>query len=305
MNKRLSGSVMVASAAAFFGLAHVLGPMSYGAQGNNVFTLLLLNNLFALPLLAGAMRVCGVSFRCGQRAVLPLLALGALGTAGTSLCLNASFLFAGVGIGTMLHMSYLVVVELADSFLLRQRVRLSAGLALALIGLGVFLLASGGVEEGRSFLGVALALLSGCLYALYWLGVSHTAVRDEHPLRVQFYASLVAAAVFLAYTVFSGQLAVETMTGRAWLLNFGSGLCSSVLGFLLTQMGIRRIGAAQAAILGSLEPLTSVVLGALLLREPLPAQKILGCLCILAGIFVKPISQLLRQSAPKPETGGR
>lgn len=297
MQKRLSGSLLVALAASLFGLAHVLGPMTYGAEGNNVFTLLFLNNLFALPIMAAAMKLCHVSFRCGRGAILPLLVLGALGTAGTSLCLNASFLFAGVGIGTMLHMSYLVVVELADTILLRRRITATIVSTLLMIGLGVFLLASSDLGGGRSFLGIVLSLLSGFLYALYWLGVSHTAIREEHPLRVQFYASLIAAAVFLAYTICTGQLAVVSMSRRAWILNLGSSLCSSVLGFLLTQLGIRQIGAAQAAILGSLEPLTSVVLGALLLREPLPALKLLGCLCILAGIFIKPISQLLHQPA--------
>lgn len=299
MQKRLSGSLLVALAASFFGLAHVLGPMTYGAEGNNVFTLLFLNNLFALPVMAAAMKLCHISFRCSRNAVLPLLVLGALGTAGTSLCLNASFLFAGVGIGTMLHMSYLVVVELADAVLLRQRITAAVVFTLLMIGLGVFFLASSDLGEGSSLLGIFLSLLSGCLYALYWLGISHTAARQEHPIRVQFYASLIAAVVLLIYAVGTDQLAVASMTRRAWVLNLGASFCSSVLGFLLTQIGIRQIGAAEAAILGALEPLTSVVLGAVLLGEALPALKLLGCLCILAGIFIKPISQLLHRPAAK------
>lgn len=296
----MTGSLLVAVGAASFGLSHVAGPLTYGAEGNNVFTLLFLNNLFALPVMALAMKLKGISFQCKREAVLPLVALGVLGTAGTSLCLNASFLFAGVGIGTMLHMSYLVVVELTDAFLQRQRVRAITWVTLVFICLGVFFLASsdmGGTSV--SAFGIFLALLSGFLYALYWLGVSHTAAREEDPIRVQFYASLCAAAVFLGYTLLTRQLAVARLTPKAWLLNLVCSLSSSVFGFLLTQLGIRRIGAAEAAILGSLEPLTSVVLGCLLLREPLPFFKVLGCLCILTGIFIKPVIQLL---APRKHT---
>lgn len=297
MSKRLSGSLLVASGAFFFGLAHVLGPLTYGDEGNNVFTMLLLNNTFAFPILALVMKFRGVSFRCSKRAVLPLIILGVFGTAGTSLMLNSSFLFAGVGIGTMLHMSYLVIVEIVDLALLRKRIRMITIATLIFVCLGVFFLSAGDMGGSYSPLGIFLALLSGGFYALYWLGVAHTAVREEHPLRVQFYASLLAAVVFFLYASLSGQLAVFTMTGKAWALNFACGILASVLAYLFTQVGIRQAGAAEAAIMGSLEPITGVVLGCILLSESFTVFKFLGCLCILTGILLKPIIQLLRRSA--------
>ena len=293
MNKRLSGSLLVAIAAFFFVFAHVLGPLTYGKEGNNVFTLLLLNNAFAAPVLAVIMKFFHVSFRCSRPAIFPLLALGILGTAGTSLLLNSSFLYAGVGIGSMLHMSYIIIVEITDSVLLRQRIRGITIVTLIIVCLGVFFLSAGDLDGNYSALGIILALLSGGFYALYWLGISHTAAREEHPLRVQFYCTLFAAVIFFLYASLSNQLAVATMTYKAWALNFVCGILASVLAYLLTQVGIRQAGAAEAAIMGTLEPITGVVLGCILLSESLTPLKVLGCLCIFTGILLKPLLQLL------------
>ena len=54
----------------------------------------------------------------------------------------------------------------------------------------------------------------------------------------------------------------------------------------LFQLGIRYTGASTAAILSTLEPITSVILGVLVLGELFTARKIAGCLCILLSVVL-------------------
>ena len=298
-----SGGILTAFAAVSFGIAHVIGPLTYGAEGNNVFTLLLLNNLFTLPLVMLVMFIRRIPFRCDKKALFPLLAIGVFGTAGTSLCLNMSFVLTGVGIGTMLHMIYVILAAVCDSLLLRKRIRLPLISALVLVLLGVVFMAVNDIGTDRSLGGILLSLLSGALYAFYLLSISHTAARNEDPLRVLFYTMLAAAAVFLAYTTQTGTLAVFTMTKKAWLLNIACAFFNNVLGFFLTQLGIRKIGASKAAILGALEPVSSVILGCIFLQESLSCFKLIGCACIISGILSQPVSELFQRRPHKQIKG--
>ena len=289
------GVFYIVLASACFGLSNSVGPLTY-SQGSNVFTLLLLNNLLALPVLALAMALGGIGFRCRRQTLPTLLGLGLVGCAGTSLTLNLSFLLVGVGMGSMLHMAYTVIVAVADSILLRQRLRGETTAALVCILLGAASMASGGsADSSRSLGGVCVALLSGCAYAFYLLGLAHSAVREEHPLRVLFYTLTVSTIPFLLYALFTHQLAVSTMTPLAWAFNLLCALCTNVFGFLLMQLGIRRVGASEAAILSALEPITGLALGQLLLGEALTTGKLAGSLCILAGVCFPPVVELWKR----------
>ena len=54
----------------------------------------------------------------------------------------------------------------------------------------------------------------------------------------------------------------------------------------LFQLGIRYTGAVAAAILSTLEPITSVILGVLVLGELFTTRKIAGCVCILFSVVL-------------------
>lgn len=100
-----------------------------------------------------------------------------------------------------------------------------------------------------------------------------------------FYLCLFGAALSGIYGGVTGQLALH-LTGQAWLFAFLVSICASVGAISLFQLGIRYTGASTAAILSTLEPITSVILGVLVLGELFTARKIAGCLCILLSVVL-------------------
>lgn len=63
-------------------------------------------------------------------------------------------------------------------------------------------------------------------------------------------------------------------------------LFATSLRYLTQTMGQQRVTAANAAIIMILEPIWTVVLSVLWYQEPMPAQKILGCACILFSLLL-------------------
>ena len=85
--------------------------------------------------------------------------------------------------------------------------------------------------------------------------------------------------------LFTGQLTFQ-MSPMAWVYSLLVAIFVSVMGVPLFNYGICAVGASTAAILSTLEPITSVVLGWLFMGETLTAYKIIGCLCIIASVLL-------------------
>jgi drug/metabolite transporter (DMT)-like permease len=76
-------------------------------------------------------------------------------------------------------------------------------------------------------------------------------------------------------------------------------LVGSVIAFLLNYWLLKRIGATKLLAMSLVEPLIAVILGAIVLRETLPAGTLLGGACILASTWIVLAPQ--RSGAPIAE----
>lgn len=133
--------------------------------------------------------------------------------------------------------------------------------------------------------GIFLALLSGLFYSIHMVVMDKSGIKNMHYFKLSFYLCLFGAALSGIYGGVTGQLALH-LTGQAWLFAFLVSICASVGAISLFQLGIRYTGASTAAILSTLEPITSVILGVLVLGELFTARKIAGCLCILLSVVL-------------------
>jgi drug/metabolite transporter (DMT)-like permease len=87
--------------------------------------------------------------------------------------------------------------------------------------------------------------------------------------------------------------AITQLGAQQWLSLLYLGVLGSALAYIGYYDGIRKIGATRSGVFIALNPLTAVILGALLLDEPLTLAMCLGGGLILAGIFLcnKPLAR--------------
>jgi drug/metabolite transporter (DMT)-like permease len=72
-------------------------------------------------------------------------------------------------------------------------------------------------------------------------------------------------------------------------------MLTAIVGCVLFQAGVRRVGDANAAIFSLLEPLTSIVFGVILLHDAFSLQKGLGCGLILLGLLCTSCADLVKK----------
>lgn len=282
MSQKYQGILFTVASAAIFGFTPILTRITYEGGANGV-TMSFLRALIALPVLFFIVRRKGVSLRVTPGELKSVVLTGILGMGATCIMLYMSYTYISVGLATTLHFIYPLLVAAACVLLFRERMNLLKICALAAgmagIALSVDFSAPGGI------LGMILALLSGITYTFYIIYVDKSGLKTMYYFKLSFYLCAMMALTAGAYGLLSHSLTLR-LTPKAWLFAVLVSLFASVGALSLFQLGIRYTGASTAAILSTLEPITSIVLGVLVLREHISVLKLIGCVCILGSVIL-------------------
>ena len=188
----------------------------------------------------------------------------------------------------ILYLSPAVVLVLS-SLLLGQRTQARQWLAMAVAYVGLLLVFGHELrlEGPQVWLGGALVLGSTVSYALYLL-YSGQAVRSIGASRLTGWASSVACGLCLAqFAVLRPLWPLASLfdwpAAVLWLSLLNGTVCT-VLPVWLVMRAIEVIGPARTAQFGMVGPVSTLVLGVLVLGEPFTAWVAAGSLCVLAGV---------------------
>ena len=251
-------------------------------------TLIMYRMLFALPLFValawwagrGRARLTGRDWRV----------VAGLGFSGYYL---ASFLdFAGleyVSAGFERLVLYLnpTLVLLIGRVLFKRRVARAQLAALALSYTGAMLVFGHEVHVAGSnvALGAALVFASAVSYAIY-LVFSGEEVRRLGSLRLTGLASTVACVLCIAQFLLVRPLAAAAVETRVLWLSLLNATACTVAPVLMVMMAIERVGATVAAQTGMVGPVSTILMGSLILGEPFTAWIALGTAFVLSGIWL-------------------
>lgn len=281
-NSRKIGILCVLLSAVIFGFTPVLAGLSYQG-GNNGVNMAFLRGVIPLPVLFVLGRLTAHGFRASKKQIRMGIIAGVL-QFGTSLLLYSSYSHISVGIATILHFLYPLFVILYH--VIADRMRPSrikwAGLIISILGAAVMVEVGPG---GLSPLGMALALLSGVVFAGYMVVLQKESSEPMPLYRLMTIVSITGAIMSAVCGIGMGKLTFS-LTPQAWGYVVGATLLVSVGGCTLLQLGVRLAGDADSSIYSLLEPLTSILFGMMLLGETLTVKKGLSSAMILIGLLI-------------------
>lgn len=173
----------------------------------------------------------------------------------------------------------------------RERLTLQRVMGIVLCFVGVAIVVVRGNPEtlttaSGGWLGESL--IFGCV--LSWTAYSvfcKTVVHEIGPLHTVTYSIYAGTVMLLLFSVTSGdfdmtQLRAISLSGFLSLCYLG--FIGSAVAYIWYYDGIRRIGATRSGVFIALNPLAGVLLGALLLGEPLSWPVLIGGALIVGGI---------------------
>jgi drug/metabolite transporter (DMT)-like permease len=221
-----------------------------------------------------------------------LIGMGAVLYVGEAMFWFHAARFIPVGLVSLLLYIYPVIVTIFAAVFLHERLtvtRLAAvGMAVAGLGLTIGPIAMSQFGRAQStanaWIGILLGLACCLSYSVYIL-VGGPTTKRAGAIPASTVVIISAAAVLGAMSLGRGD-ALPTST-QAWFGVVCLALFSTVIAITAVLIGLARIGPVQTSTISTLEPVTTVIVGATLMGQELsPLQIVGGGLIVAAAVIV-------------------
>jgi drug/metabolite transporter (DMT)-like permease len=288
-------SALVLFSACCFGSIPILTTLATGG-GARLVDLLAWRYLIAAVLLVFVGGGLAQVTRPASRTV-PLLVLAGGGQAAIAFVSLSALRYIPAAMLTFLFYTYPAWVAVIAALRGSERVTRGRAVALALSLAGIALMVGIPGAGHLHPLGVLLALASALMYAAYIPLIDYLG-RDLPPAVTSVYASAGAAAILVVVAFAQGGLGMR-FTPLAWGAIATMAVVSTVLAFIAFLRGLAVIGPVRTAIVSTVEPFWTALLGGLVLRQALGPRTLLGGVCIAAAVVLLQLGHG-REATPEP-----
>ncbi len=282
MNSSVRGAACGVIAAVAYG-TNPLFSLNLYAAGMDVESVLFYRFAFAALVLAAAMLLTRHSLAVSRRQLMALVPAGVV-FAMSSQTLYQSFLYMDAGVACSILFIYPILVAVIMTLFFHERASLLTYGCIALATAGIAMLYQGDGSGALSTVGLMLVVASSLCYALYIVGVDHSVLRTVPSARMTFWVLASGAAVFFALSGFGARLHPIGADPAVVANVVGVALVPTIIPILFINIAIKDVGPTYSAIIGALEPVTALVIGASVFGEHITGRIALGALMILVAV---------------------
>jgi drug/metabolite transporter (DMT)-like permease len=275
-------------AGVLWGVTGIIVKTIYAVTPLGPISISLFRLIVALPFLAGLVTIRRYNLSMTRREAVIFAGFGFC-----SLTVFVTVYFASFAYTTVQHASALLYtapafVALLSWMILKEQMTRSKVTAVVLSVVGAFLIV-GVLKGGRLFasrtqIGDWLAIASGVAYSTWYI-FGKVLGKNREPAVVCVVGMSFGALFLFFVAVATGTLQLPNGT-IAWELMLLLGTVPTALAYLFYLTGLKLIDATKASVFAIIEPVTAVILGALLLRETLSYDSLLGFVLIVSSIIL-------------------
>ena len=150
---------------------------------------------------------------------------------------------------------------------------------------GILLFYNGGGSGDNALLGIFLAFLSGITYSFYVIYLEASGLQQMPTFKTIFYMQLIASLILCIIALCTKSFTL-TLTKDAWAVMLFMAIALTFISVYGFQIGVKYLGPSSATILSTFEPITSLIIGVLLLNETLYPKNLLGCVAIILATII-------------------
>lgn len=301
--KRRTALAGVIVSAACFGTLAILTNLAYdawpgGRGAAQPLALLAWRFVLTAALMAAYQLVRSPKSLLVSRADLGRFSLLALtGYGAASICFFFALRYADSSVVAVLLYTYPALVALVSWLLLGERFAPArvAGIAVTFVGCALVLdlLSAHAVSAAGIALGLGAAVGYACFNLLSYRWVS----RQPRLVLMTYVFGISGIAIGILALALGVDLSVAEWSLRLWLLLGTIVLIPTFAAIVLYLEGIRGLGAAQAAVVSTFEPIFTILLAGAILGDRLSLVQWVGAALVIGGV----VAAELGARAPKAE----
>lgn len=286
--ERRSAVIAVVASAACFATLGILTKWAFAHHADPLSLLAVRFTAASLVMAAAQLVRDPAGLRVGWAELLRFLGLSVTGYGAASLCYSFAVRDIGASVTTVLLYTYPALVSVIGFLFLREPFppRRVAAVVLTFVGCALVanVFAGGGAVNAR---GLALGLGAGLGYAVFNVLSFRTLSRAPRLTVMAYTFGLSAVAMWAAAAATGAAGHVAAWDASAWVSLVLIVAVPTFAAVMLYLGGIRRMGAAQAAVVSTLElPFTVIMAAAAYPDERLGWLQVAGAVIVLAGVVL-------------------
>jgi len=292
-NYFIAGVVLSLLGAICFSTKAIFVKLAYRETEVDAISLLALRMIFSLPFFVvsaflSSARTTNVQFTGKQWLMVAFI--GCLGYYISSLLDFIGLQYISAGIERLILFIYPTLVLLMSSVIFKQRISGVQWLAVGVTYVGLLLAFYGEVDlnqqSNKNFVfGSIMIFTCAITYAAYIVG-SGRLIPLVGAAKFNSYAMTFACLGVLLHFFVSSDQSLFTFSNDVYIYSMLMAILSTVVPTYLISEGIKRIGSDNAAIVGSIGPVSTIVQAYYFLGEPFLTMQILGTALVVIGILI-------------------
>jgi drug/metabolite transporter (DMT)-like permease len=289
----LSGIIICLVGAVCFSTKAIFVKLAYRDTTVDPVALLALRMIFSLPFfvvsaIISSSKSDNVRFTFKQW--IQVAVIGSLGYYISSLLDFLGLQFVSAGIERLILFIYPTLVLIFSAVFFKQHISKRQWLAVTITYFGLLTAFAGeisfhGDHSEKFYLGTLYIFACSVTYALYLVG-SGRLIPQVGSAKFNSYAMTFACIGVLVHFYLTSSTNLTQLPSLVYIYGIAMALLSTVIPSYLVAEGIKRIGSDNAAIVGSIGPVSTILQAYLVLGEPIFAAQLFGTALVLFGILL-------------------
>ena len=289
MNSQLRGVVNGIISGVSFGMIPLFSIPVIAAGMDNV-SILVYRFLFGSAAMLAILLLRKTNMRVSLSELLRIVLL-AIFYITTALATLECYKYLSSGIATALVYTDPIWCALIGLAFLGDKFSIKLTSSILLASLGVMMMTGVFSGDGTfSMIGLLLGLASGLAYGIYLILVPRLKVKHIASLKLTFYVFFTGMWLLIVYSLMTNGGVEEVPDSSCWLDLALLGLIPTAISNICVTVSLKLIDSTIVAILGAFEPLTAMVVGVVILGEPLGFIVVVGGMLILVAVAILTIS---------------
>ncbi len=285
-NKKL-GAILAITGIIMFSAKAIMVKLGYRYEVDAV-TLLLLRMIFALPVyLIISIRETKKenTYALTRKDILSVIGLGFVGYYLASYFDFYGLQFISASLERLILFVYPTLVIIISILALKKKVAKIQMYAIVITYVGIFIAFADDLNVGGNGLwkGTIFIFLSAFTYAIYLVG-SGEMIPKLGSVRFTAYAMTVSCVIVILHYLLVNTVEVFHQPWEVYALGFAMAAVSTVIPSFLISEAIKKIGAPNFAIYGSIGPISTILLAIIFLGERIDIFQIAGTVIVIIGV---------------------
>ena len=224
---------------------------------------------------------------------LKLLIPSGIAMAFNWICLFEAYRFTGVAVGTLCYyMAPVIIVVLSPVFLKEKLTAINVTSVLAAV-VGAVLISGVVSGSAKSAKGILFGLAAAALYST--VVMINKFVKNLSPIETTFVQLSTAAVAMIPYILLTEDITTFVFDRRSVIFTLIVGVFHTGIVYMIYFSSVQKIPAQTTAVFSYIDPVTAIILSAVVLGERLDAVQLIGTFLILAATLFNELAPIIRK----------